>query len=144
MPKQIFEKLEFSSRQLQVTSASSRLATRHIHFQIGKSQRNSLFGSPSPEEGTNACQKLRESKGFNKVSMRTMIECFDSVLDCITGGQDQNRRLQSTLSHCGQRLQTIAARKHEIKNDNVKFLRIDKKEPFFSGRRNDNFIFRAL
>src|SRR5260370_17374805 len=108
MPKQIFEKLEFSSRQLQVTSASSRLATRHIHFQIGKSQRNSLFGSPSPEEGTNARQKLRESKGFNKVIIRTLIESFDSVLDSITAGQHQNPRLQSPLSHSHHHLLPIS------------------------------------
>src|SRR6266436_5909020 len=144
MPKQVFEKLEFSSRQLQVTPASSRLATRHIHFQIGKPQRNSLFASPASEEGSNARQKLRERKRFNEVIVGTFIESFDSVWDCITSGQDENRRLQSTFSQCGQHLQTITSRKHEIQNDQVEFLRINKKESFLSGRCNDNFIFRAF
>src|SRR5260370_22747835 len=114
MPKQIFEKLEFSSRQFKGTSASSRLATRHIHFQIGKPQRNSLFGPPASEEGSNTRQKLRERKRFNEIIVGTFIESFDSVFDCITSGQDENRRLQSSFSHCGALLQPTPSWKHQL------------------------------
>src|SRR5258707_457650 len=144
MPKQILEELEFPSRQLQGTSASSRLAACHIHFQIGKPQRNSLFASPASEEGSNARQKLREGKGFNQVIVTTLVESPHTIFDCISSGQDENRRLQSTFSQCGQHLQTITSRKHQIQNDEVELLCINKKESFLSGRCNDNFIFRAF
>src|SRR5258708_34540406 len=112
MRKQIFEKLESSSRQFKGTSASSRLATRHIHFQIGKPQRNSLFGPPASEQGSNTRQKLRERKRFNEIIVGTCIESFDSVFNCITSGQDENRRLQSTFSQCDEHMQTITSRQH--------------------------------
>src|ERR1700731_1257764 len=114
MPKQIFQELEFASREFQGTPASPRFAIGHIHFQIGESQLKSLISAPASEERSNARQKLRERKWFDEVIIGSLVEPFDSVLDRVTRGKYQHRSLQSALSQSGEHLEPVATWKHEI------------------------------
>ena len=124
--------------------APSRFPSYGIHFQISKSQLDGLLGSPAPEQRPDAGQELREREGFHKVIVGTFIEPFDSVLDCIASGEDENWSLQSAFSQSGQHLKPVTARKHEIQKDKVEFLCVNQEESLFSAWRNDNFVLFAL
>src|SRR5947209_7873184 len=124
--------------------APFRFASYRVHFQISKSELDGLFGSPTPQQRSDTGQELREREGFHKVIVGTLVESFDPILDCIAGSEDESRSPQSTLSECGQHLKPVAAGQHEIQKHKIELLGVNEEESFFSGWRNDNFVFLAL
>jgi len=101
-----------------------------------------LLGRPveaTPGHGPEAPGTRR----VHKESSATFVEPFDSVLDCITGGEYENWSQQARFSAS---IAPVVHRdlEHEIQQDEVEFLGIDQEESLFSGWRDDNFVLLAL
>src|SRR5438046_7484635 len=61
------------------------------------------------------------------------IEAEDSILDRVTSGQHQHGRLEPALSERLQDLETAAAGKHDVENEEIEHLRVGLKESVLAG-----------
>src|SRR6516165_4534927 len=117
---------------------------RHIHFQVREPQVGSGLSSSAAQTRPHTGQKLREGKWLHKIVICPAVQSFHPIFNCVSSREDQNRGLQPAFSQCCQHLESVPTWEHQVQDDQVKFLGIHKKEPFFTGWCNNDFILLAL
>src|SRR5262245_13968483 len=142
--QEILEYLEFLRGQVEGLCASRHLVRDQIHLEILVLQFEDLIHAPPAQQRPNACEQLGEREWLGEVIVGAMVEADNPVFDRVLRRQDQYRCLNATFAQRGEDIDAIAARQHEIEQQEVKGCLICQEEALFSGGRNRNFIMLRL
>src|SRR5262249_15623215 len=73
-------------------------------------------------------------KGLDQVVVGAGVQAKNPVLDGVFRSEDEYRRLNTELAQSGEHVHTVAPRKHEVEEYQVKGTLACQKESFFAGR----------
>jgi len=144
MSKQILQQLEFARGQIE-QSLTARGAARHeVQLQVGSLQTKDIGRPATAKQGANPREQLRQREWLDQVIVGTQVEAEHAIVHAVTGGQNQDWRLDVPLPQRLQDFESAPTWQHQVQDDEVEHLRIRAKEPVFTSRRHDDVVVLRL
>ena len=144
MPKQVFQELEFSGRQVKRTVSACGTARHEIELQVCRFQPQDFRRSTAPQQRADARQELGQRERFDEIVVGAEVESEHPVLHTVTGGQDEDGRLDAPVPQRPQDFKAVPPGEHHVEHDEVERLGIRAKKPVFAGRRHHHVIVLPL
>src|SRR5262249_55865278 len=119
MPKQVLQEIEFAGRQIEYAVASCGVACHEVQLQVRSFQPKDVGRPAAAQERANTGEQRGDCKRLDQVVVRAEIQSEYAVVHSITGGQDENRRLDVSPSESLQDFEAAPPGKHQIEHDEV-------------------------
>jgi hypothetical protein len=84
-----------------------------------------------PTQRAHPGDQLRQHEGFREIVVGASVEAPDAVFHLAAGGQQDDRGPHPRLPEILERLQAVAARKHDVQDDDVVALGLEGEEEVF-------------
>src|SRR5262245_52757533 len=140
MPHQVFQKLEFSRRQLDNSPTPGDLACDKVHIQVAYGQAQRIGRAPSPQKGAYTCDEFGERERFDEIVIGTAVQSGYAVFQSVAGREKEHGRMDSVFSNASQDLKAVASGQHHVEQDEVEFLGVHPKKCVFAGVGNHSFV----
>ena len=115
-------------------AAAARDFSRHeIDLEIADAQAQRLGDPAAPQQRADPRQHLLERERLDQIVVGAAVEAGHAILERVARRQHQHRRLVAALAQRSENLQAVAARQHEIEQDDVERLGVQPEERAFAG-----------
>jgi hypothetical protein len=111
-----------------------------VELEVAGFQSKDLCRATAPQQCADAGEELRQCKRLDEIIVSTQVEAEYSVLDSVSGGQDQDWRLDRAFAERLQDLEAVAAREHEVQQHQIEALGVRPKKAVLARRRQDDFV----
>ena len=142
--QEVFQQLEFANGQIEETLTAHGQARHEIQLEIGRLETKNLRRAATPQQRTDAREQFRKGKRLDQVVIGAQIQTKHAILDAIAGRQDEDRRLEVTLSQGLQDLEPASAGKHQVEDHEIEGLRAGAKEAVLAGRGHHDIVVLRL
>src|SRR5262245_18072389 len=142
--QEILKYLELLRGQVEGLCASRHLVRDQIHLELLVLQFEDLIHAPPAQQRPDARQQLGECEWLGEVVVGALVEADNPVFDRVLRRKDQYRCLNAAFAQRGEDIDAIAARQHEIEQQEVEGCLICQEEAFFSGGRDRDFVMLRL
>jgi len=142
--QEVLEHLEFLHGEVEGLRSPGDFVRDQIHLEILVLQLEDLIHSSPAQQRPDTRQELGECERLGEVIVGTLVEADDPVFDGVLRGQDKYWRLNATFAQRGEDIDPVAARQHEIEQEEVEGALARQEEAFFSCGRNRDLVVLGL
>ena len=109
---------ELSVGQVNALTSAMDLAAQHIDLQVCQSIELRLTYWRTPQQAAHARQQLSVREGLDQIVISSQLKALDPVLDAVSSGKEQHRRIAAAANQA-QQLPAVHAGQHDIEYDQV-------------------------
>src|SRR5262249_25204449 len=139
VPQEVFEQLEFARGQVEQPVRSNGPVVDQVHFEVCRLQSAAFRGSTAAQQRANPGEELRQGEGRDQVVISAQIDATDAVVDAISGGQNQDRSVDTALPKGVENVEAVSTRKHQVEENEVENLSISTEKPILACR-GDHYV----
>jgi hypothetical protein len=125
MTEQVLEELEFAGRQLDRPSGPRDSSRDEVHIEITYAQTQGFHAAATAQQCSNARDEFSESERFDEIVVGAAVQAGNSIFQCVARSQQKDCCLDAMLADAGQDLKAVAARQHDVENDDIELFRVD-------------------
>src|SRR3954466_15397390 len=114
---EVLEQLELALGEVDRALAARDLVRVGVQGQVGHPQRRHPARWPAPEERAHAREQLLALERLDEVVVRAHVEALHARIECVAGGEDEDRRVVLVAAQLAGDLDSVHPRQPEVEHD---------------------------